>query len=79
MPMLFRSSWRRRSPWGLERLRAPIAAAPRRLTALLVATASTTPAKPAAPQPVRSGQTLTLTAQDNGSSLILRPGKPCRW
>jgi predicted secreted protein len=75
MPMLFRSSWRRRSPWGLERLRAPIAAAPRLLTALLVATASSTPAKPAAPEPVRSGQTLIVTARDNGSSLILRQGE----
>ena len=73
--MLFRSSWRRRSPWGLERLRAPIAAAPRLLTALLVATASATPAKPAAPEPVRNGQTLIVTAQDNGSSLILRQGE----
>lgn len=73
--MLFRSSWRRRSPWGLERLRAPIAAAPRLLTALLVATASSTPAKPAAPEPVRSGQTLIVTARDNGSSLILRQGE----
>jgi len=73
--MLFRSSWRRRSPWGLERLRTPIAAAPRLLTALLVATASATPAKPAAPEPVRNGQTLIVTAQDNGSSLILRQGE----
>jgi len=73
--MLFLGSWRRRSPWGLERLQAPIAAAPRLLTALLVATASTTPAWPAAPEPVFSSQTLIVTTQDNGSSLILRQGE----
>ncbi len=73
--MLFRCSWRRRSPLGLERFQAPIAAAPRLLTALLMATASATPARPAAPEPVPSSQTLIVTAQDNGNSLILRQGE----
>ena len=50
-------------------------AAPRLLTALLVATASATPARPAAPEPVRSSQTLIVTTQDNGSSVILRQGE----
>ena len=53
-------------------------AAPRLLTALLVATASATPARPAAPEPVRSSQTLVVTTQDNGSSLILRQGETLR-
>ncbi len=73
--MLFRSSWRPRSPWGLAPLQAPIAAAPRLLTALLMATVSATPARPAAPEPVRSSQTLIVTTHDNGSSLILRQGE----
>jgi predicted secreted protein len=75
MPMLFRCSWRQRSPLGLGRFQAPIAAAPRLLTALLVAAASATPARPAAPEPERSSQILIATAQDNGSSLSLRQGK----
>jgi predicted secreted protein len=75
MPMLFRGSWRRRSPLGLEQFQTPIATAPRLLTALMVATASATPARPAAPEPVPSSQTLIVTAQDNGSSLILRQGE----
>ena len=73
--MLFRGSWRCRSPLRLERFQAPIAAAPRLLTALLVATASATPARPAAPEPVRSSQTLIVTTQDNGSPVILRQGE----
>jgi predicted secreted protein len=75
MSMLFRRSWRRRSPWGLGRFQAPIATALRLLTALLVATASATPARPAAPEPERSSQILIATAQDNGSSLSLRQGE----
>jgi predicted secreted protein len=48
------------------------------LAALLVATASATaaaPAKPAAPEPLRSSHTLIVTAQDNGNSVILRQGE----
>jgi len=33
------------------------------------------PARPAAPEPVRSSQTLIVTTQDNGSSVILRQGE----
>ena len=73
--MLVRGSWRQRSPWGLGRFQAPIAAAPKLLTALLVATASATPARPAAPDPERSSQIRIATAQDNGSSLSLRQGE----
>ena len=73
--MLFCGSCRPRSPWASKRFQAPIAAAPWLLTAPLVVSASATPARPAVPEPVRSSHTLIVTAQDNGSSLILRPGE----
>ena len=76
--MLFRGSRRTCSPFGPDRIRALIAATAPILAALLVATASAAtagPAKPAAPEPVRSSDTLIVTAQDNGSSLILRQGE----
>lgn len=73
--MLFCGSCRPRSLWGPKRFQAPNAPAPRLLTALLAVSASATPARPAAPEPVPSSHTLIVTAQDNGSSLILRPGE----
>jgi predicted secreted protein len=73
--MLFCGSCRPRSLWGPKRFQAPNAPAPRLLTALLAVSASATPARPAAPEPVPSSHTLIVTAQDNGSSLILRQGE----
>jgi len=81
MPMLFQGSWRRRAPLRPERFQAPPRAATPILMALLVATASAaaaTPVRAAAPEPVRSSYTLIVTAQDNGSSLILRQGETLR-
>jgi predicted secreted protein len=79
--MLFRGSCQPRSRVGPKRFQAPIVAATVLLTALLIATASAsaaTPARPAAPEPVRNSHTLIVTAQDNGRSLILRQGKTLR-
>lgn len=78
MPMLYRCLFERRFPLAPDQIRGPIATALRLLAALLVATASATaaaPAQPAAPEPLRSNQTLILTAQDNGSTVILRQGE----
>jgi len=52
MPMVFRGSYRPRSPLKPDRIQASIDTAMRLLTSLLVATASATaatPARPAAP------------------------------
>lgn len=76
--MVFCGSCRPRSPWVPKRFQAAIGAATVLLTALLVATASAAPAKPTAPQPMPSSHTLIVTAQDNGSSLILRQGETLR-
>jgi len=78
MSMLFRCLCQPRSPQAPDQIQGPIPMALRLLAALLVATASATaaaPRQPAAPEPLRSSNTLILTAQDNGSSVILRQGE----
>ena len=78
MPMLVRCLCQLRSPRAPDPIRDPIATALRLLAVLLVATTSATaatPAQPAVPEPLRSNNTLILTAQDNGSSVILRQGE----
>ena len=78
MPMLYRCLFQPRFPLAPDQIQGPIATALRLLAALLVASASATaaaPAKPAAPEPLRSSHTLIVTAQDNGNSVILRQGE----
>jgi predicted secreted protein len=77
--MLVHGSSQPLSPLGRNRIQTPIAVATRLLMMpLLVGLGSAALARPATPDTVRSSHTLIVTAQDNGSTVILRQGESLR-